>query len=134
MSLCPLCQKELKVEPDQRFDQMTISTCPAQFGRILHFSTHYRKYFDADWGYSKTVEQIIIFPYKLENVIYRPNHVGAEYEEYCSIAKYKERHKLKGIRPEIGPTFIDIMKLNYHVPILPYEQMKNRFKTLVTFS
>lgn len=126
---CPLCQTELLSKPHEIYTQHTEYRCPKQFGSICYYTTHYRKYSQGEWSYFKTVEEIIVFPFKVNNNITH-YHSDGRIVNTCLIHLYKEKTLTKGpLVRDLGPGFQLIYKLPFHLPINP--NLKHRLKNML---
>jgi hypothetical protein len=127
---CPLCQTELLSQPHEIYVLHTEHRCTKQFGSICGFTTHYRKYPDADWGYFRIIEEVIVFPFKVNN-INNQYHTNLQPDtNTCLIFLYKEKRLTKGpLTQDLGPGFQLIYKFPFHLPINP--NLKHRLQNML---
>lgn len=135
---CPLCQTPLSIDASDVYKDHPTYKCPIQVsGDEYTHSTHYIKYFSADWTYSHYREEAVLPPYRLIN--YYNFRQGKS--DYSAIQEYKfVKHAIqKNGQVKRFPCFDrykfqTLMRFDQCLSIPDSEHFVNRIKTLLVFS
>lgn len=120
---CPICKYPLKEYSSKIFKDHPSYSCENLF---QDENEHYRKYFDADWGYSRYCETATYENYKIINY-----HNYREGKSDFGIIKKKKLIILNSKETCIYET---VLKLKRCIPIPTAENFVNKIKTLIVIA
>lgn len=130
--LCPLCNTELRIEPNEFFEQYPTYVCPINYVPIdgpSYRKTHYVKYFTADWSYTRYEEHAYLGKYRVVN--YHNYREGKT--DFCAIQEYKQKYHDR--RPSVSMTkFHNMVTFQHCLKLAPEAVLLNKVKTILLFS